>query len=447
MNLKDPSPGRVFEGDYPESYGPGLAALQATVARQVGRLKEPGHGTDARLIGILMGRRCGDLTRTQIETDLRTDRSTSLLGRGELTMSAADYRNAAAGPYVRDFTEARTGADVLLRRPQACRAEVVRIIRDLTGKQITASANYLTTMAAIGKGIGGPEPAPRLPDFGQYRIPDAAVGGRRVKVAVIDTGILQAARGDHWLDSVPRTADNIDLLDVLPAGPDNLLDYMAGHGTFVAGVIQRVAPSADITMYRAADTDGFASDYDIAAAIRQAHADGAEVINLSLGSRTVDDQPPPLMAQAVHDVQSGSGHRSVIVAAAGNYGDYSTVYPAALQGVIAVAGLTDAMEPAEWSSRGAYVRFSTVGEGIRSVYVEGVESPVFDPEPDSYGPNAAAVWSGTSFAAPQITGAIARIVAECDESIEDAIADLDNLGFSLEADGYGKAMRILEGIG
>jgi subtilisin family serine protease len=266
-------------------------------------------------------------------------------------------------------------------------------------------------------------------------------------VAIIDTGIPQATHGDHWLDSVTRTGDNIDQLDVLPAGADGLLDYMAGHGEFVAGIVQRVAPTADIRMYRAADTDGFASDFAVAAAILQAHNDGAEVINLSLGSRTVDDQPPPLMQQAVDTVRTESGGATVIVAAAGNYGDASTVFPAALTGVEAVAGLTAELGPNDWSSQGTHVRFSTVGEGIHSVYPQGVESPVFDPEPDTFGPNAAALWSGTSFAAPQIAGAIARIASELGMSPREAVDELDNRGLDLRIDGYGKAMLILQGIG
>ena len=100
---------------------------------------------------------------------------------------------------------------------------------------------------------------------------------------------------------------------MLPAGPDGLLDYQAGHGTFVAGVVQRVAPQAEIRMYRAADSDGFATDHDIAEAILRAHHDGAQIINLSLGGRTVDDQPPPATAEAVATVQRESGGGTVIV--------------------------------------------------------------------------------------------------------------------------------------
>jgi hypothetical protein len=445
MNLTNAPKGLAFEGDYPESYGPDRTALRAIVERQVSRLTSPNAGADAQLIGILIGRRSGDLDRAQLEVVKRPDGSDCLQARGELIVSAAAFQDAAR--FLKDFTEVSNGDNVLLRRPQACRSEVNRVLADFDEQELPASPNYLTTMAAVGKGIGGPENAPSLGDFNQYHIPGAPDGGRSVRVAIIDTGIPQATHGDHWLDSVTRTADNIDQLDVLPAGPDGLLDYMAGHGTFIAGVVQRVAPTADIRMYRAADTDGFATDFAVSAAILQAHQDGAEVINLSLGSLTVDDQPPPLMKQAVDTVQAESGGATVIVAAAGNYGDESTVYPAALDGVEAVAGLTAELGPNDWSSRGAHVRFSTVGEGIHSVYPQGVESPVFDPEPDTFGPSAAALWSGTSFAAPQIAGAIARIASELGKTPREAVEALDNSGLDLSVDGYGKALLILQGIG
>ena len=449
MNLTDAPLGLAFEGDYPESYGPDPAALRAIVQRQVGRLAGSSATSDAQLIGILMGRRSGDLGRAQLELNTRRDGSVCLVARGEVTMSTASYRAGAVSHVVKSFKDHGAGTHVRLRRPQASRSEVAQIIDTCGVHNVPVSVNYLSTMAAVGKGIGGPENASDLPDFAGYRIPSTPPSGGRaepVRVAVIDTGIPQNPRADHWLDNVARTSDNIDELDVLPAGPDGLLDYQAGHGMFVAGIIQRVAPAADVRMYRVADTDGFASDFDIAAAILQAHQDGAEVINLSLGSRTLDDQPPPLMQAAVQTVQDQSEGATVIVAAAGNFGDESKVYPAALDGVEAVAGLTAHLAATNWSSFGPDVRFSAVAEGVHSVFPQGVESPVFDPEPDTFGPSASAIWSGTSFAAPQIAGAIARIVAERPgTSARDAVELLDERGKAVA--GFGKAMRILQGIG
>jgi thermitase len=453
MNLTTAPFGYAFEGDYPESYGLGTPGLRALVGQQVGRLGGQSAVEDAQLLGILIGRRSGNLHRAQLDVTRRRDRSPSLLARGEVMMAVESYRHERVTPIVKDYVQHGGGQAVRLRNLKASRADVDQVIDALSGASIDAWPNYLTTMAAVGKGIGGPENAPALGDFASYAIPTAPPGGgpgRRVAVAVVDTGIQKAPRGDRWLAGVARSEANIDKLDVLPSGADNFLDYQAGHGTFVAGVIQRVAPTADIRMYRAADSDGFATDDDIAAMILQAHRDGAEVINLSLGVRTVDDQPPVLMREAIETVhreagQDGRGrNRTVILAAAGNYGDTGPVWPASLPGVEAVAGLTAYLTQAGWSSFGG-VRFSTVAEGIRSVFPEGTESPLFDPQPDTFPADAAALWSGTSFAAPQVAGAVARIVAEQDVEPRDAVDLLDDRGRPIP--GYGKAMRILQGIG
>jgi hypothetical protein len=76
-------------------------------------------------------------------------------------------------------------------------------------------------------------------------------------VAVIDTGITDQHRTDGVLADIQRTPPNIDPLTSFPiGGPDNYLDFDAGHGTFVAGIVDQVAPHAEISVYRAIDSDG-----------------------------------------------------------------------------------------------------------------------------------------------------------------------------------------------
>jgi thermitase len=457
--------GYAFEDDYPESYGPeDRARLRAILPTQVAQLGRGDPAADARVIGILIGRRCGDQERAQPELLTRRDGSVCLVARGELVLPAAEQDSGAARRVLAGYAAQRPGiaaepgAYVRFRRPAASASDVDRVIDSCAVAKVPAWPNYLATMAAVGKGLGGAEPAPRPPatqgapgapravapaGAGPQAFTAAPPAAAPVLIAVIDTGIPAARRSDGWLD-IARTPDNIDLLDVLPAGPDGLLDYGAGHGAFVTGIIQRVAPRAEVRMYRAADTDGFATDNDIADAILRAHDEGAQIINLSLGIRTADDTPPPAIAEALATVRRDSAGATVVVAAAGNYGDRSTVWPAAFDGVEAVAGLTAYLTPAPWSSYGD-VRFSTVAEGIRSTYVSGTESPVFDPQPDEFGADAWALWSGTSFAAPQIAGAVARMSYE--EGIEPRAA-VDKLdAYGKEIVGYGKAMRILQGIG
>jgi hypothetical protein len=242
MNLNTAPYGYAFEGDYPEFYGDRTSALRAVVEQQVGRLGGATPAADERLLGILIGRRSAVPHRAQPDLRARRDSSLSLVARGEVVMSAKSYRNAPASGIGKGFDEQSSGGTVRFRNVNACRSDVDEVIDAYRALDVPAGHNYLTTMAAVGKGIGGPENAPALGDFATYRIPSAPADGgpgRRITVAVIDTGVQGDQRGDHWLGDVPRTEDNVDQLDVLPGGPDGFLDYQAGHGTFVAGVVAR----------------------------------------------------------------------------------------------------------------------------------------------------------------------------------------------------------------
>jgi hypothetical protein len=78
---------------------------------------------------------------------------------------------------------------------------------------------------------------------------------------------------------------------------------------------------------------------------------------------------------------------------------------------VAVGALTQGMLPAPWSSRGHWVDCSVIGDGVLSVYVEGIEDPFFDTAADCFGKDSWALHFGTSFAAPQVTAAAALLFA------------------------------------
>ncbi|MFN2496240.1 MAG: S8 family serine peptidase [Pseudonocardiaceae bacterium] len=88
---------------------------------------------------------------------------------------------------------------------------------------------------------------------------------------------------------------------------------------------------------------------------------------------------------------------------------------------------------------GSKVDCSTLGEGIWSTYASGTESPIIDPE--EFGPDSWALWTGTSFAAPQIAGAVARIAQEDGLTPRCALRTL--LAGKLELPEYGRVVRIL----
>ncbi len=321
----------------------------------------------------------------------------------------------------------------------------------LRDQGVDAGVNHIVPLGVVMKAEGGPEPTTLRRPFPAVPVP---VTGRPPRVAVIDTGVSIEQRSDAYLDHLVQP-DNIDPLDAFPPPGNGLLDASAGHGTFVAGVIQQVAPSARLRIYKVTDSDGICTDAQVGAAIRRAAADGADIINLSLGTSTVDGNPPPSMLAAITEVV-GDHPEILIVAAAGNDGpDGDPVWPAALSptgpgptfpNVVAVGGLAPDGGANPWSGRGDWVTCSAVGEGVASTYVIGTEDGplIGDPDPDTYGPDSWAVWTGTSFATPQITGGVARL---CHEKHLTPLAALGALLESAPTDlaGFGNRVMILPG--
>ena len=287
-----------------------------------------------------------------------------------------------------------------------------------------SDAHYAVPFGPVMKAAVGAEPASPLRAAAKRAGKQAsATSGAAVPVAVIDTGIAASIRRDGWLARIQETAANRDPRDALP--PDDRLDLGAGHGTFVAGIIEQVAPGAEIRMYRALDSDGIGTEASVASAQVLAAKEGAAVICLALGLQTLDDNPP-VGLQVANDVIREQWPAAVVVAAAGNFGDRRPCWPAALKGVVAVGGLDRDMQLATWSSRGPWVDCSTIGEAVHSTFVEGTERDDVDPDPvaDVYPADAWAVWSGTSFAAPQVVGAIAQLAMTNGLSARDALAAL-----------------------
>ena len=88
----------------------------------------------------------------------------------------------------------------------------------------------------------------------------------------------------------------------------------------------------------------------------------------------------------------------MIVASAGNDGADRPVWPAALPGVVGVGALNRSDSPWKKSNHGPGVRAWSRGVGLDSTFV-------------TLAPRFAgwATWSGTSFAAAHVSGAVAAI--------------------------------------
>jgi hypothetical protein len=446
---EDPWPGgRPFPTDFPDPRTPEqLATDTASVRGQVGALvpdERNDEWRDRATQRLVERRRKSDLPPIELVRD-RQGRPVAVT-KGELLVRPAVKDSPELWALLMRLStgwDAVAGLDdrLLLLRSDLPGERLDDLARYVRQWGYEASVTHVAPLAPLVKGEGGPEPASTALPF------DAPAGGVRaqVVVSVIDTGISLVDRKDGWLAGLRAPDDsNADPLDAHPR--DGLLDAGAGHGTFAAGVVQQVAPGVRLEVRRAVQSDGIGDEVDIAvamvAAAAEAPEDAALVINLSLGGETLDDQPM-LAIEVALEILAERRPEALVVAAAGNTGDTRPVFPAASRSVVAVAALDARGRLTPWSTRGSWVDCSAVGEGILSTFVPGVEDPRLDPLPDTWTDNPWALWSGSSFAAPQVAAAVARVAAEKGCTPREALAALYAL--APRVPDAGRALHLLGG--
>lgn len=220
--------------------------------------------------------------------------------------------------------------------------------------------------------------------------------GSGITVAVLDTGLQEThpALANHiavgGYDYISHTATISDVV----GGP------ASGHGTFVAGLIAQVAPGARILPFRVLDANGLGTVANVADAIECAANDGAHVINLSMGMSV----PSETLHQAILYAQQRG---ALVIASAGNQGASTPQYPAGWSGVVAVAGTDQNDLHASFSNYGPWVAVSAPAINLYSAYPGGF----------AYG-------SGTSFAAPLVSGEAALLWAAQPDLVSANVTDM-----------------------
>ncbi|HWH33561.1 MAG TPA: S8 family serine peptidase [Egibacteraceae bacterium] len=182
------------------------------------------------------------------------------------------------------------------------------------------------------------------------------------KVAVVDTGV-DAAHPD--LAGVVLSG-----YDAFTPGGDGRNDAN-GHGTHVAGIVAAVsgngigveglARSAKILPVKVLQDDGSGYSSDVAEGILWAIANGATVVNLSLGSPNTSSSVDAAIEQAI---QKGV----VVVAASGNEGAKGNpvMWPAALPEVVSVGAIDSTDQRASFSGHGDWLDLVAPGVQIAS---------------------------------------------------------------------------------
>lgn len=218
--------------------------------------------------------------------------------------------------------------------------------------------------------------------------------GKGIKIAVLDTGC-----DVNHPDLKERIVGGRNFTDDDGSDPDIYTDYN-GHGTHVAGTIAAtendngvigVAPEADLLIIKVLNKRGSGQYEWIINGILYAIEQHADIISMSLGG----PEDTPELHEAI---QKAVAANILVVCAAGNEGDGDDKtdelgYPGCYNEVISVGAINLERKSSRFSNSNNEVDLVAPGEEILSTFPDGKYATL----------------SGTSMAAPHVTGALALI--------------------------------------
>ena len=206
--------------------------------------------------------------------------------------------------------------------------------------------------------------------------------GQGVTIGVLDTGMAVGFIGGSTLFPGMVVGSNFITPGALPID-----DHGGNHGTTVAAIAQATAPKATLFVAKVLNANQVGDESTAVAGMVEAANAGAKIVNLSLGGF----RQTAWMLNALNVIQNAG---VIIVAAAGNEGTSTRVFPAAHVNVIAV-GNTDEKDK-RWDGPFMPTNF-------------GFWVNIAAPGVDVAGTAGA---TGTSFSAPWVTGTVALMLAK-----------------------------------
>jgi subtilisin family serine protease len=252
-------------------------------------------------------------------------------------------------------------------------------------------------------------------------------------IALLDSGV----QSHTWLPETEAgeqafvlDAEDLGWLSPVYDDADLTGDYSShwGHATFIAGLIRRAAPMAQVLSMRVMDRHGKVSEDDVAGALNWLADNpvligGIRVDIVLMAFGRPEDPDDKHLEQLRAPIMKLTDRGVRIVASAGNDAAELPVYPAAFaaepklsRSVVSVGALDTPTERASYSNFGPWVTQWGTGTNVISIMPLTTISDESGSGPAVAGPKPApgdgyAWWSGTSFAAAAVAGELATGLA------------------------------------
>ncbi|KOX25650.1 MULTISPECIES: S8 family peptidase [unclassified Streptomyces] len=317
--------------------------------------------------------------------------------------------------------EVRAAGDTRLRRTfPTIGADAVRASRDDLAEMWEALTDrrkngVRATASGIGKvwldGVRGASLDRGVRQIGADRAWESGYDGTGVRIAVLDTGVDKThddlrtrVVGEKNFSASPDAVDRV-------GHGTHVASIAAGTGAKSGGRFKGVAPGAEVISGKVLDDEGYGDDSAIIAGMEWAAAEGADVVNLSLGGPDSPGVDP--LEETVDRLSAEKG--ILFAVAAGNEGESggSTVgSPGSADAALTVGAVDGDDRLAPFSSTGPRVGDGAVKPDVTApgVAVTAAAAPgsVLDTRPGTPHPAPGYLeLDGTSMATPHVAGAAA----------------------------------------